>query len=102
MCSKNDCGSLVTLRDLLHDLPHEASGLGVHASRWLIKQNDRWVTDQCHCHRKLSLVTTAQSSSELIPVILQIEITDGLFDDSWNLVRANALSQSVELQSLFD
>ena len=35
--SQDDCRLLVTLGDLLDNLPHEATSLWIHASRWLIK-----------------------------------------------------------------
>ena len=55
---QNNSRFLVSLGDLLDDLPHEPPSFRVHTSRWLIKQNNGWVSEQCHRDRQLSLVAT--------------------------------------------
>ena len=100
MCSEDNGGFLVTLGDFLHDLPHESPRFWVHTCTRLVKKDDRWVTDQGHRYRKLSLVSSAECASELVSVVLQVEVADRLLDDTTDLVCANTLDQCVELESL--
>ena len=83
-------------------MPHEASGLGIHASRGLIEQDNRWVANKSHRNGQFPLVASAESASQLVPVILQVEVSDGFLDDTSDLVRADSLHESVELQCLLD
>ena len=102
MSSQNDSRLLVALRDLLDDLPHEASSFGVHTCGRLIQKDDRRVTNEGHGDRKLSLVTTAQGASKLVSMVLQVQIADGLLEDAWDLVGSDTLDKSIELDGLLD
>ena len=48
MGRQDDSRFLITLGDLLYDLPHEASSFGIHASRGFVQEDDRRVTNQGH------------------------------------------------------
>lgn len=72
---------LASLCNALDNGPHEAASLRVHTGRRLIQQNNWWVSDQCHCDRKLTLISTGQGSSWLIPVIRQIQFLDRALDN---------------------
>jgi len=98
--SEDDSRLLVSLTDLLDDLPHEPSSLGVHTRRWLIQQDDRRVTDQCHGNRELSLVTTTQGAGKLVLMVFQVEVTNSFPNDKVDLMGSNTLDKSIELKSL--
>ena len=102
MSSDNDSRSFVPLRNLLNNLPHEASSLGIHTRGRLIEQDNGWVTNQGHGHRQLSLISSTQSSSELVNMVLQVKITDSFLNNTIDLVSANTLDQSVELEMLLN
>ena len=99
---QNDCRFLVTLGDLFDNLPHEATSFGIHSSRRLIQQNDGRVTNEGHSDRKLPLVTSTESASKLVSVVLEIKCLDGLLDNTLDLVCLDSFDQSVELESLFN
>jgi len=99
---EDDSRLLVPLADLLDHLPHEAPGFGVHARRGLIEQDDGRVANQGHGDGQLSLVSAAQGARELVPMVLQVQVTDCLLDDRLDLVGADALDKCIELQSLLD
>ena len=69
---QNDRRLLVALRDFLHDLPHEAPRLRVHAGGGLVKQDDGRVADEGHRDGELSLVAAAERAGQLVPVVLQV------------------------------
>ena len=99
---QNDGRLFVTLRYLLYNLPHEATGFGVHSCRRFIEQNYWWVSDKSHGHGQLSLVAATQSASELVHVVLQVKSLDCFRDNSIEFVRFDSFDQCIEFESLYN
>lgn len=69
MSSQDDGALLVTLRDFLDYRPHETASFWVHTSRGLIKQHNRWVSNDGDSHGKFALVSAREGASRLAAVI---------------------------------
>ena len=100
MRGENDCAALSERGYLRDDGPHEALCLRVHSRRGLIEEDDRRVTNKCHCDRELSLVATTKFFSTNVAEVLQVHLLDLALDDLVSQFRYNALDSSVEPQVL--
>ena len=63
--------------------PHKPSSFGVHTCRWLIKKNNRWITDNCIGDTDFTLIATAQSSDSFFPLFLKTKPINRLIDQLW-------------------
>lgn len=78
-----------------YDGPHESLGLRVHSSWRLIKEDDRWITNQGNGTHQLPLVASWELSRIYMFVILQIHLRNLFLNQLLAVVASHALNRCI-------
>lgn len=99
---QDDRALLIPLVKLCDYRPHKPTSHRIHACGWLVQQHNRGIPKNCYRNLQLAFVSPRKGLRALLPLLLQVHLSDCAFYQITADARWNSFEQRVEEKVLFN